>query len=138
MAQPIISLLERKQSVPKPEYEFHTPRGEWLAASGKVTGIWQQVLSIDPETGAYTGLTRYEPGTDTSPNGSACHDYWEEVYILEGDLTDLGLGQTFRRGMYACRPPGMVHGPWRSESGVLMLEIRYNRSSGASVLTSLA
>ena len=128
MAQPIISLLERKQSLPKPEYEFHTPGGEWLVASDKVTGIWQQVLSIDPETGAYTGLTRYEPGTDTSPNGSACHDYWEEVYILEGDLTDLGLGQTFRRGMYACRPPGMVHGPWRSESGVLMLEIRYNRS----------
>jgi hypothetical protein len=27
--------------------------------------------------------------------------------------------------MYACRPPGMEHGPWRSESGVVMLEVRY-------------
>nr|HET6903981.1 cupin domain-containing protein [Ktedonobacteraceae bacterium] len=118
--------------MPKPEYEFHIPTGEWLAASGKVTGIWQQVLSTDPETGAYTGLTRYEPGTDTSPNGSACHDYWEEVFILEGDLTDLRLDQTFRQGMYACRPPGMVHGPWRSESGVVMLEIRYPQLSSPS------
>ena len=111
--------------MPKPEYEFHTPTGEWLPASGKATGIWQRVLSSDPETRSYTGLTRYEPGTDTSPNGPAVHDYWEEVFILEGDLTDLRLGQTFRQGMYACRPPGMVHGPWRSEAGVLMLEIRY-------------
>jgi len=132
MVQPIAPLLESEQSVPKPEYEFHTPNGEWLAASGKVTGIWQQVLSADPETGAYTGLTRYEPGTDTSPNGPACHDYWEEVFILEGDLTDLRLDQTFRQGMYACRPPGMVHGPWRSESGVLMLEIRYPQLSSPS------
>ena len=123
--QPLVPFLESEQSVPKPEYEFHTPTGEWRAASGKVTGIWQQVLSADPEMGAYTGLTRYEPGTDTSPNGPACHDYWEEIFILEGDLTDLRLGQTFHQGMYACRPPGMVHGPWRSESGVVMLEIRY-------------
>ena len=115
--------------MPKPEFEFHTPSGEWRAASGNVTGIWQQVLSFDPETGAYTGLTRYEPGTDTSANGSACHEYWEEVLILEGDLTDLRLGQTFRQGMYACRPPGMVHGPWRSAAGVMMLEIRYPERS---------
>ncbi len=111
--------------MPKPEYEFHIPTGDRLAAGGNVTGIWQQVLANDPITGAYTGLTRYDPGTDTSANGPACHDVWEEVFILDGDLTDLGLGKTFRQGMYACRPPGMVHGPWRSESGVLMLEIRY-------------
>jgi len=47
-------------------------------------------------------------------------------HILEGDLTDLALGQTFRQGMYACRPPGMLHGPWRSESGALTLEIGYH------------
>jgi hypothetical protein len=111
--------------MPKPEYEFHAPSAQWLPAGGKVTGIWQQVLANDPATKSYTGLTRYEPGTDTSPNGPAVHDYWEEVFILEGDLTDLHLGQTFRQGMYACRPPGMVHGPWRTETGVLMLEIRY-------------
>ena len=113
----------------KPEYEFHQPMAEWRPAEGAlsaVTGVWRQVLARDPATGVYTSLTRFEPGVDTSPAGPARHDYWEEVYILEGDLTDLALGQTFHQGMYACRPPGMLHGPWRSESGALTLEIGYH------------
>jgi len=116
----------------KPEYEFHLPAAKWLPADGAVQGIWSQVLAEDPTTGAYTGLTRYEPGVDTTPNGIARHDYWEEVYILEGDFTDLTLGETFGPGMYACRPPGMVHGPWRTESGALILEIRYAASPDAA------
>jgi hypothetical protein len=111
--------------MPKPEYEFHRPPGPWTPAPGPATGIWRQVLATDAAGGAYTGLSRYDPGADSTPNGPAVHPYWEEVYILEGDLTDLRLGQTFRAGMYACRPPGVVHGPWRSETGVLMLEFRY-------------
>ncbi|HAQ23672.1 MAG TPA: cupin, partial [Acidimicrobiaceae bacterium] len=27
---------------------------------------------------------------------------------------------------YACRPPGMPHGPWTSDEGVLMIEFRYD------------
>ena len=53
------------------------------------------------------------------------HDYIEEIYILEGDLTDLTLGKTFVEGHYACRPIQMPHGPYRTESGCTMLEIRY-------------
>lgn len=113
--------------MPKPELEFHIPAGEWVPAGGGVPGIWNQTLASDPETEAYTGLIRYEAGTDTSPNGIAIHPYWEEVFILEGELRDLHLGKTFTKGMYACRPPGMEHGPWRTETGVLMLEIRYKR-----------
>lgn len=109
----------------KPELEFHRPDGVWAPAGGAVPGIWSQTLAEDPETGAYTGLQRYEPGVDTTPLGVRTHDYWEEVYLLEGDLTDLTLGQTFTAGMYACRPPGMPHGPWRTERGVTMLEMRY-------------
>jgi hypothetical protein len=116
----------------KPEYEFHLPASEWLPADGSVQGIWRQVLAEDLTTGAYTGLIRYEPGVDTTPNGVACHDYWEEVYILEGDFTDLTLGETFGKGMYACRPPGMVHGPWRTNAGALILEIRYPAPPGAA------
>ena len=26
---------------------------------------------------------------------------------------------------FACRPPGMDHGPWRSEGGALLFEVRY-------------
>ena len=112
--------------MPKPELEFHQPGGAWQPAGLGVPGIWAQPLATDPETGDYTGLLRYEPGVDTTANGTRAHDYWEEVYLLEGDLTDLRLGQTFTAGMYACRPPGMPHGPWRSDGGVLMLEIRHH------------
>lgn len=87
----------------KPKLEFHRPAGPWVAAAGPVGGIWTQTLAEDPDTGAYTGLVRYDSGVDTSPLGVRVHDYWEEVYLLEGDLTDLRLGETFSAEMYACR-----------------------------------
>ncbi|GAC1395696.1 MAG: hypothetical protein NVSMB65_14740 [Chloroflexota bacterium] len=114
--------------MPKPELEFHRPGGAWVPAGGTVPGIWAQVLAEDPETGAYTGVLRYDPGVDTTPLGVRVHAYWEEVYLLDGDLTDLRLGVTFTAGMYACRPPGMAHGPWRTERGAVMLEMRYFRT----------
>jgi hypothetical protein len=110
----------------KPELEFQLPTGEWRPAGGQVGGVWEQILAEDPETGDYTRLMRFEPGADTSANGTLTHDFWEEVYIVSGDLTDLRLSDTFTAGMYACRPPGMEHGPWRSENGVLMVEVRYH------------
>lgn len=109
----------------KPELEFDRPKGPWTRSDGPVAGMWEQVLASDAATGAYTGLIRYDPGVDTSPIGRRMHNYWEEVYILHGDLTDLHLDCRFEAGMYACRPPGMAHGPWRTEGGVTMLEIRY-------------
>ncbi|HWE62128.1 MAG TPA: cupin domain-containing protein [Chloroflexota bacterium] len=109
--------------MPRPELEFHRPDAVWQPTDRP--GIWTQMLSLDPETGDYTRLLRYEPGVDTSTQGTRVHDYWEEVLILDGDLTDLRLNETFTAGMYACRPPGMPHGPWRTDGGVLMLEISY-------------
>ena len=43
---------------------------------------------------------------------------------LEGDLTDLTLGRTFHAGHFASRRPGMPHGPYRTDSGCVMIEIR--------------
>jgi hypothetical protein len=57
--------------------------------------------------------------------GVQSHDFWEEIFIIDGDLTDLRLGETFSKGMYACRPPGMKHGPWSSRHGCLLIEFRY-------------
>ena len=87
--------------------------------------MWEQELPSAPNGPLYTGLIRYDAGVDTSPIGARVHDYWEHVYIVSGELTDLGLNQTFTAGTYACRPPGQVHGPWRTNTGVLMLEIRF-------------
>ena len=36
------------------------------------------------------------------------HDFWEEVHIVEGSHWD--GDQHFKKGMYACGPPGMKHG----------------------------
>jgi len=109
--------------------EFHLPVGPWGAMEGPVAGVRAQVLAEDPDTGDSTRLLRFDPGVDTSDQGVRTHDYWEEVYILEGDLTDLRLNQTFAAGMYACRPPSMPHGPWRTDCGALMLEIRRGGSA---------
>ena len=109
----------------KPELEFHAPPGSWERPAGMLAdGIREQILARDPASGSYTRILRFDPGADSTPDGMQIHEFWEEVYILEGDITDLRLGETFTAGMYACRPPGMEHGPWRSTSGVRMLEFR--------------
>lgn len=107
--------------------EFRQPGGEWQRHGS--ADIWDQILAHDPATGDTTLLQRYEPGAAT-PLGTIVHDYWEEVMILSGELTDLALEQTFTAGMYACRPPGMKHGPYQSTAGCSMLVII--RRSGTS------
>jgi hypothetical protein len=118
--------------VPKPELEFFRPDDlPWRPVAGSPTagaggaGIEEKVLSHDPATGDVTRLLRFAPGTGTAD--AIAHDFWEEVWILEGSLMDLGTGQTFGGGMYACRPPGMRHGPYRSPDGALLFETRYRR-----------
>jgi hypothetical protein len=119
----------------KPVLEFHTPSGPWQAVEGPVDGVWAKMLAEDSDTGDYTRLLRFDPSVDTSAQGVRTHSYWEEVYILEGDLTDLRLNQTFGAGMYACRAPGTPHGPWRTVRGALMLELRRS-SSGQDIRRS--
>jgi hypothetical protein len=62
---------------------------------------------------------------DTFPEGAVEHDYFEEVFIVSGSIHDVTLDRTFAAGSYACRPPGMVHGPWRTAEGCVMFETRY-------------
>lgn len=112
--------------MPKPEHEFYpTTAVEFTPCAGDVPELTERILAHDPETGVATRILRFEPGTDTTPNGVQVHDFWEEVYILEGSIRDLRLGETFVAGQYACRPPGMEHGPWVSEQGCLTFEVRY-------------
>jgi quercetin dioxygenase-like cupin family protein len=110
----------------KPEIEFSpVTNWQWIPLPGKVTGLSERILANDPKAGVATRMLRFSPGTDTSPNGTLTHDFWEEVYILEGSLYDTVLKQKFTAGMYACRPPGMKHGPWTSEEGCTTFEVRY-------------
>lgn len=110
----------------KPEFEFFpVTEVAFTPCAGAVPELTERVLAADPEQGVASRVLRFAPGTDTSPNGVLTHDFWEEVFILSGEITDLTLGRTFTAGMYACRPPGMPHGPWVSGPGCLTFEVRY-------------
>jgi hypothetical protein len=63
------------------------------------------------------------------------HDHWEEVYVVQGDLV-VGNDKQGRGGeqsfapTYACRPPGVHHGPFTSRNGCILHEIHYYETSG--------
>src|SRR5205823_12896907 len=101
-------------------------------ASRVSRGIEQKILAgaLDEgrRTGSRTRLLRFAPGVFTT--APFVHEYWEEVYLIEGDLTvgndaDGKGGESFPPGTYACRPPGAVHGPFKSNSGCLLYETHY-------------
>jgi hypothetical protein len=111
--------------MPKPALEFFaTASVPWSLEVGQ-PGVFERVLARDETSGMLTRLLRWEPGVDTSDAGHVVHEYVEEVLILAGSMRDLTLDETFSAGDYACRPPGMVHGPWATEEGCEMLEVRY-------------
>jgi hypothetical protein len=114
--------------MPKPEFEFFPVTDvEWTPVPLGVPGLYERILARESESEAATRILRFDPGTDTTPAGVQVHPFWEEVYILEGSLHDLTLNQTFPAGTYACRPPGMRHGPWTAPDGCLTFEVRYTK-----------
>jgi quercetin dioxygenase-like cupin family protein len=88
-------------------------------------------LAIDEVTGDYTRLTRFKPGADTSSIGPRSHDYPEEIMIIEGQLYDAAFDRWLEVGDYASRPPGEVHGPFKTECGCVVLEMSYPSQSVA-------
>jgi hypothetical protein len=111
----------------KDEHEFFdADELPWTDAEG-APGVSERVLSSAPsgDGAELTRLARWAPGLDTSAAGVIRHAYYEEVFLLEGELEDLTLGRTFTAGHYASRPPGMPHGPYRTSTGCVMLEIRH-------------
>ncbi len=114
--------------------EFHAVDmgAGWNVPPGYPAGIEQKILAgaLDEagRTGSRTRLLRFQPGVYTT--APFVHEYWEEVYLVEGDLTvgndaEGRGGEGFAAGTYACRPPGAVHGPFKSNSGCLLLEVHY-------------
>lgn len=119
----------------KPELEFFDPltTGAWRRVADDATNqLEEMILTADEETGDCTRLLRFPPGADTTPNGTLTHAFWEEVWILEGSILDTRLGEEFGAGQYACRPPGMPHGPWVSPKGAVTLEFRYHPAHGTT------
>lgn len=109
----------------KPEWEFTDFRKFPETPSTTVQGLSERIIAQIPGSPVATRILQFEPGTDTSPNGVQVHDFWEELYIIEGSIIDLVLNEEFSAGMVACRPPGMKHGPWKSPNGCKIFEVRY-------------
>ncbi|MGY8992741.1 MAG: hypothetical protein ACKVK8_01145 [Rhodospirillales bacterium] len=121
-------------AIEKAHLEFHSldMSSGWETPPGYPQGIEQKILagSLDElgKRGSRTRLLRFQPGIfTTSP---FVHEYWEEVYLVSGDLVvgndEQGLGgESFEPNTYACRPPGAYHGPFRSDTGCILLEIHY-------------
>ncbi len=104
----------------------------WEVPPGYPPGFYQKILASDLDetnkTGSRTRLLKIEPGAfSTEP---FVHDHWEEVYLVQGDLV-VGNdrqgkgGVQFHAPTYACRPPGVYHGPFKSENGCLLFELHY-------------
>jgi len=93
-------------------YKLDLERG-WEIPAGYPSGIQQKILSgsLDETNrrGSRTRLLRIGPGVFTTQ--PFVHDYWEEVFLVSGDLT-VGNdakgegGNRFEPFTYACRPPG--------------------------------
>jgi hypothetical protein len=118
----------------KPHLEFHAIDLEsgWETPPGYPAAIQQKILASDIDEarkrGGRTRLLRFGRGAFTTV--PFVHDHWEEVFLLSGDLsvgTDANGkgGERFSAPTYACRPPGVLHGPFRSDEGCLLYEIHY-------------
>jgi len=87
--------------------------------------VEELTLSMDPTTGEYTRLTRFQAGADTTAFGGKSHDYPEEVFIVSGRLYDQAFDLWLEAGHYASRPAGEVHGPFKTEVGCVVLELSF-------------
>src|SRR6266850_177675 len=109
----------------------------WERVPGYPPGFYQKILASDidetAKKGSRTRLLKIEPSAfSTAP---FVHDHWEEVYVVQGDLI-VGNDAQGRGGeqcfapTYACRPPGVHHGPFTSKGGCILHEIHYYETSG--------
>lgn len=101
----------------------------WKPIEGMEDHAEELTLAIDEKTGDYTRLTRFKPGADTASFGAKTHSYPEEILILAGNLYDAAFDRWLVAGDYASRPPGEVHGPFKTDTGCVVLEISYPSQS---------
>jgi hypothetical protein len=134
------SRKESWMSMNKPHLEFTRldMSTGWANPPGYPAGIQQKILASDIDesgrTGSRSRLLRFEPGVYTT--APFVHDHWEEVYLVSGDLivgndADGAGGETFEAPTYACRPPGVHHGPFKSAGGCMLFEMHYYDESKA-------
>lgn len=124
------SLSTKELHVAKSTASYWNPlkpenRGQWTPIKG-LEGIAEELtLSIDPNTGEYSRLTRFLPGADTTAFGGKSHCYPEEVFVVNGRLYDQAFDLWLEAGHYASRPPGELHGPFKTDVGCVVFEVSF-------------
>jgi quercetin dioxygenase-like cupin family protein len=97
----------------------------WQPIAG-MDGLAEELtLARDEANGDYTRLTRFKPGADTASFGAKSHTYPEEIMVLDGSLYDAAFDKWLVAGDYASRPPGEVHGPFKTDTGCVVLEMSF-------------
>ena len=99
----------------------YTDRGQGLAER-PLSGALDKAAG----TGSRTRMVRMAPGAETPDAHS--HPYWEEIYLIEGDLSvgdGKGGWRELKAPAYACREPGFMHGPVKTRAGCLMVEFSW-------------
>ena len=74
------------------------------------------ILINDPKT------TKHLP--ETKKRG----DNYILVYKIVGNDEKGNGGESFDKATYACRPPGVYHGPFKSEKGCTLFELHYYKN----------
>ena len=100
----------------------------WETPPGYPDGIEQKIVSgrLDEtnKRGIRSRLLRFRPGAASTE--TFVHEYWEEVMLMSGDLkVGIDYEESFEPYTFACRPPGVHHGPFKSDGGCLLFEIHY-------------
>ena len=95
--------------MPSPSYE-----GRPAEEADPALGV--KILRQDPETTAYTLMTRQQPGW--VDRRLEAHDTWEELFLLQGDYL-MGTTGMINGGAYIFRPPTRPHGPQATHKGAV-------------------
>ncbi len=95
--------------MPSPSYE-----GRPAEEADPALGV--KILRQDPETTAYTLMTRQQPGW--VDRRLEAHDTWEELFLLQGDYL-MGTTGIINGGAYIFRPPTRPHGPQATHKGAV-------------------
>ena len=118
----------------KPHLEFFPVEmdGGWEKPPGYKDGFWQKILASDLDEvnkrGSRSRLLRIDPGVYS--DAPFVHDHWEEVFLFQGDMivgndAQGNGGEQFFAPTYAVRPPGVYHGPFKSEKGCVLFELHF-------------
>lgn len=108
----------------------------WTPVVGLDDMAEELTLSLDALTGEYTRLTRFLPGADTSRFGGKTHSYLEEVFIVSGCLYNQAFDRWLEADCYASRPPGELHGPFKTDEGCVVLEVSFPQRVGGGERTA--